>query len=64
MAKIIASELLSYTYSRAVRKEATKTIVFLLNACEDSNHMSALFQHIYPSLKARIETMLKKYDCK
>ena len=51
VAQLITSELLTYTYSRAVRKEATQTLVYLLNACQDSNQMKALWQHIYPTFK-------------
>lgn len=33
VANIIKTELLDYTYSKAVRKAATQTVVFLLNSC-------------------------------
>jgi hypothetical protein len=62
VAEVLAKELLAYQYSRAVRKDATKIIIFLLNACQDSNQMTTLFNHLYPALKARIENRLDKLD--
>jgi len=64
VANLIKGELLDYTYSKAVRKAACQTVVHLLGACNDSNQMKALFNHIYPAYKARIEKMLGKLDCK
>lgn len=62
VAYMILNELLDYAYSKAVRKAATQTLVFLLNSCEDSTKMKALFNYIYPYFKARIEKVVKKYD--
>jgi hypothetical protein len=45
-----------------VRKAATQTVVHLINACPESTQMKALFAHIYPAFKARIEDRLKKSD--
>lgn len=60
--QLILKELLTYQYAKAVRKAATQTLVFLLNSCQDSNQMKALFNHIYPAFKARIENRMEKYD--
>ncbi|CDW84107.1 importin beta- [Stylonychia lemnae] len=62
VAQLISSQLINYTYSRAVRKIAIQTIVFLLNSCQDSNHMKALWQHIYPGFKDFILLKLSKFD--
>lgn len=64
VANLIKNELLEYTYSKALRKTASQTVAHLLGACQDSNQMKALFNHIYPAYKARIEKMLAKLDCK
>jgi hypothetical protein len=53
---------MEYQYSKAVRKTATQAVVHLLNACQDSNQMRALFNHLYPCFKARIEKMSSKFD--
>lgn len=63
VANLIVTQLLNYQYSVAVRKAASQTLVFLLNSCQDSNQMKALFAHFYPVLKARIENRIEKYDC-
>jgi hypothetical protein len=64
VANLIVGELLTYSYSKAIRKTAAQTLVFLINSCQDSNQMKAIFAHIYPTLKARIENRVEKYDCK
>jgi hypothetical protein len=45
-----------------VRKDAAKIIIFLLSACQDSSQMKVLFNHLYPTIKARIEKCLTKFD--
>ena len=62
--QLIVSELFSYTYSKQVRKTAVQTIGYLLHSCPESSQMAALFNHVYPTFRARIELMFKKLDCK
>ena len=64
VAKLFTEELISYNYSKAVRKNATKTLSCLLYACQDSNHMIALWTVLYPPLKSFIELKMSKFDCK
>ena len=64
VAQLLTTHLFAYAYSRAIRKLAAQTVVFLLNACQDSNQMKALFAHIYPHFKTQIEAKLQKLDCK
>lgn len=54
--------MLTYTYSREIRKKSAQLMVFLLHSCEDSNHMKALFNALYPTVKARVENRLKVLD--
>ena len=51
----IVGELLSYTYSKAVRKGACQIVVYLINACHNSSQMKVVFEHIYQPFKSRIE---------
>jgi len=37
-------------------------MVFLLHSCPDSSHMKALFNALYPTVKARLENRLSKLD--
>lgn len=62
VANLLNSQLLTYSYSRAIRKLAVKTIKNLLMACSDSNQMKALFNLLYPTLKTTIEEKLTKTD--
>ncbi|TNV74745.1 hypothetical protein FGO68_gene4951 [Halteria grandinella] len=62
VATLLKDELLLYPYAKAVRKAAAKTMVFLMNACNDSNQMKALFNHVYPTWKASIDKYLKRCD--
>ena len=37
-------------------------MVFLIHSCQDSNQMKALFNALYPTVKARLENRLSKLD--
>lgn len=62
VAQVLVSELLTYTYSREIRKKSSQLMVFLIHSCQDSNQMKALFNALYPTVKARLENRLSKLD--
>ena len=62
VAQVLVSELLTYTYSREIRKKSSQLMVFLIHSCLDSNQMKALFNALYPTVKARLENRLSKLD--